>query len=436
MFNFFKRKRNKKGFTLVEVLTVILVIAVLAAVAIPSYTRAVEKSRATEGMATLQQIAKAQTTYNALKGSYSSTFSGLPLDLRDFEKKDVTGSEFSTQFFDFTMENEGTTGVAERNNGEYTFTADFTTGKFYCTPEDNPICVRFGLEGFNREELMQELINTKGGGNLDCTQNEEVCYLMINGRDVFKCYQNATHDGCMTDGMVCHGSYCHEFKDGNEISSCFANKEGTGCLEGDAFICDKYWCHDIKDGKQVSSCPANEEGDDCFQNGLICENGWCNEYKDGQWASGCRSNAEGTDCMKDGLVCHGNYCYEYKGGMELSQCPANLDRTACLEKGEIVCREDSGSCVNSDGKWCRANDEKTGCVADGIICENGWCSEYKDGKIVLGCPANEEGTGCLINGTVCNGEQCEIYEDGKRVGNCPVNADYTGCADSKVVCHK
>jgi prepilin-type N-terminal cleavage/methylation domain-containing protein len=61
---------NQKGFTLVELMVVIVIIGVLAAVAIPKMMAATNKAKAGEGPSILSTISNLQAVYKAEKSEY------------------------------------------------------------------------------------------------------------------------------------------------------------------------------------------------------------------------------------------------------------------------------------------------------------------------------------------------------------------------------
>jgi len=92
---------NKKGFTLVEVLIVVIIIGILAAIGIPQFTATIEKAKGGEARAGLGYIQTGEKIYFAENEKYTTTLADL----------DVT---LTTKYWSFSI----TTGT-----GTYTATA-------------------------------------------------------------------------------------------------------------------------------------------------------------------------------------------------------------------------------------------------------------------------------------------------------------------------
>ncbi|WP_042577355.1 type IV pilin protein [Variovorax paradoxus] len=82
MWQAFKEKpvRNaEKGFTLIELMITVAIVGILAAVAYPSYTEYVFRSRRVEGQNLLNDAAARQERYRAQNGSYATDVDKLKL---------------------------------------------------------------------------------------------------------------------------------------------------------------------------------------------------------------------------------------------------------------------------------------------------------------------------------------------------------------------
>ena len=70
---------NKKAFTLIEVLIVVLIIAILAAIAVPQYQIVVGKTRLTELKSVIRNIYYAEQRYYLLNNSYPTSIDDLDI---------------------------------------------------------------------------------------------------------------------------------------------------------------------------------------------------------------------------------------------------------------------------------------------------------------------------------------------------------------------
>ena len=74
------RKYRRSGFSLLELLVVILIIGVLAAVALPQYQKAVIKSRITQIIPLIRAVVDAQDIYYIVNNKYAESFNDLAID--------------------------------------------------------------------------------------------------------------------------------------------------------------------------------------------------------------------------------------------------------------------------------------------------------------------------------------------------------------------
>ena len=77
---------NKKAFTLIEILVVVLIIGILAAIAVPQYQTAVDKSRFANLQYTAKSIQSAYENAKLLTGEYPNSFDKMDISFPEHQK--------------------------------------------------------------------------------------------------------------------------------------------------------------------------------------------------------------------------------------------------------------------------------------------------------------------------------------------------------------
>jgi len=108
------KQSSLQGFTLIELMITVAVIAILSAVALPSYTKYVQKSRRADAKTALLELATRQERYYSLNNAYTSDPVKLGYGASATFPVAVNVSGQSNYQIDFTKDGAGVSNVSAR----------------------------------------------------------------------------------------------------------------------------------------------------------------------------------------------------------------------------------------------------------------------------------------------------------------------------------
>ena len=135
------------GFTLIEVLVVVLIVAVLTAVAMPMYKRAVLKSRFSTVMPMAKSVANAQEIYYLGNGYYAQNDQKDLLDISNTDVENTTITLSDTEGYDYVLAQR--TDVPELHYVMYQRNSENYPGEIHCEAKNDDanaqyVCNSFG----------------------------------------------------------------------------------------------------------------------------------------------------------------------------------------------------------------------------------------------------------------------------------------------------
>ena len=126
-------KKKLEGFTLLEIIIVVIVIGILATLGFIQYSKLIEKSRSAEAKRALGEISRAQVAYSEEYGVYATDFANLSVV--------ATSSCTSTHYFSYSGDDTAATATRCSTGGKppdtsesYTITLNYSSGEFGGSP--------------------------------------------------------------------------------------------------------------------------------------------------------------------------------------------------------------------------------------------------------------------------------------------------------------
>ena len=250
-------KPGKKGFTLTELLIVVLVMGILAAIATPLYLRTIKKSRASDALNVLTAAAERQESYFINNGKYAAGFTELGAPVKGLEGDKTTTTNgvkvgnFKYQMSDSCVSAVSLTGNQSSDEDDYAIYKNFVTQQEGCVGKGcevlEGIIDHVSSVGCPPVVVVKEN-EDPGSGTDPCIANPALC-----------CPSGTTWNGTKCVGMECEtGKVYDSLKKACVCAIQCAS--GLGVLNESNCTCT---CSNTCSGGQVidagcnCSCPSN-----------------------------------------------------------------------------------------------------------------------------------------------------------------------------------
>ncbi len=363
-------KKSKKGFTLTEVLVVVLIIGVISAIAYPVYTKSINKSRAVEAINLLEMVRNKQIANFARRGEYLPTFKDMGQLTSNAEAEIKTeGDAILTVNGKYELAMNNATNCmsaayipAKGKPATFTFSSSYEQSGLGC---DGDICKTFG--------------NIVGSSSSVCNCGTKTCSSPY--------VQNAKT--CVCDcPLACTEGGCHDKNPARtETRNCGYNNSGTQtrvCPESCSSECNTSWSS--CSGQSCNEGTKPDTTQNCANCGQKSQSVTC---ENGSWKASGFGACIGS--KTDTQACDSGYT-----GNKTRTCTNDVwgawNTSTCIKK-EIECEgsatancENCGTktrtCDKSTGTW----GEWSGCV--GTLSNTLGCDDGATGYKIKRCKDN------------------------------------------------